>query len=161
MNFQTELVGESSCAIETNHDRGSSPWGDVASALVEGLGAYRAPDFQTSGEIFMLLAIGFTALIVPPARRALILVTTTGPRLVAVYIQSARRAPGTICTFMIKSMISLIWGLMLLVGIALFSLCAVISPPAFASVTIIMAILVSGIIARRGTHHWIFCIQVL
>ena len=49
MNFQTELVGESSCAIETNHDRGSSPWGDVASALVEGLGADRAPDFQTSG----------------------------------------------------------------------------------------------------------------
>ena len=44
MNFQTELVGESSCAIETNHDRGSSPWGDVASALVEGLGACRAPD---------------------------------------------------------------------------------------------------------------------
>ena len=72
MNFQTELVGESSCAIETNHDRGSSPWGDVASALVEGLGAYRAPDFQTSGVVFMLLAIGFTALIVPPARRALI-----------------------------------------------------------------------------------------
>ena len=34
MNFQTELVGESSCAIETNHDRGSSPWGDVASALL-------------------------------------------------------------------------------------------------------------------------------
>ena len=80
---QTELVGESDCAFETNHDRGSSTWVDFASALAEGPGAARAPDYNSSGFVFMLVAICFTALIVPPARRALILVTTTGPRLVA------------------------------------------------------------------------------
>ena len=89
----------------------------------------------------MLVAICFTALIVPPARRALILVTTTGPRLVAVYVQSARRVPGTICTFIIKSMISFVWGALLVIGIALLSLFAVFSPPAFAAVTIITSLL--------------------
>ena len=152
MNFQTELVGESSCAIETNHDRGSSTWVDFASALAEGPGAARAPDYNSSGFVFMLVAICFTALIVPPARRALILVTTTGPRLVAVYIQSARRVPGTICTFIIKSMISIVWGALLVIGIALLSFFAVLSPPIFTAVTIITAILASslGVVRSAG-----------